>query len=254
LKLLDIWTQCAGKFKNNLKDLLPWRVIEGQHFTSTRKLVDSLEEQKILEEMIDSVKPKLDPQIEKLHYLLSTPFRHPPLRNGSRFGTRLERSIFYASEEPETAFSETAYYRLFFLNAMEGDPGLVTLDHTLFQAKAHADHFVDLTQDPFIPFQSIISSPSSYETTQKLGLLMREHQIDAFLFRSARDPNHGNNIGIFNPTCFTLNKPTYYESWKSFSTKQKVELVRNDGVIHENFVFDRNCFLISDSFPEPSVH
>ena len=49
----NIWTQCGGI--SNLRKLKarPWRVVEAQHIVSTLKLVDSLEEQRILEELID---------------------------------------------------------------------------------------------------------------------------------------------------------------------------------------------------------
>ncbi|MCV6615090.1 MAG: RES family NAD+ phosphorylase [Cellvibrionaceae bacterium] len=39
---------------------------------------------------------------------MSTPFRYPPLAYGSRFGSTLERGIFYASQELATAFAESA--------------------------------------------------------------------------------------------------------------------------------------------------
>ena len=67
-----------------------WRVVEAQHVVSTGKLVDAPEEQAALEMLIDSSKPPI-PAAEEfagLHYLLSTPFRYPPLRHGSRFSTR----------------------------------------------------------------------------------------------------------------------------------------------------------------------
>jgi len=72
-------------------------MVEAQHVTSTRKLVDSDEEQQILEKEIDHVKPTLpdDAEFRGIHYLLSTPFRYPPLSHGSRFGTRHERSLWH---------------------------------------------------------------------------------------------------------------------------------------------------------------
>jgi hypothetical protein len=81
----DIWTQCAGRSEVRPLKLTPWRVVESQHQVSTRKLVDTLEEQALLEELIDSAKPR-DTTNGRLHYLLSTPFRYPPLPYGSRFG------------------------------------------------------------------------------------------------------------------------------------------------------------------------
>ena len=89
----SIWTRCAARCKPRTITLIAFRVVESQHVVSTRKLVDSGEEQALLEELVDRVKPPLpsDPELRRLHYLLSTPFRHPPLRYGSRFGTRAPR-------------------------------------------------------------------------------------------------------------------------------------------------------------------
>lgn len=253
MKLLDIWTQCAEKFKNQSKKIEPWRVVEGQYDVSTRKLVDSLEEQAILEEMIDSVKPKLRDDLHELHYLLSTPFRHPPLKNGSRFGTRQERGIYYGSETPATSFSETAYYRFFFLNGMTQDPGLVELNHTLFQAQGFARSFADLTEESFQGFQGELASPVSYEWTQLLGTAMRKDGMDAFRFQSARDPEKGINFGIFEPQVFTKKSPVYAEAWRSYSTKQRVEFLRLDSFKRESYSFPITGFLVSGQFPHPAI-
>ena len=80
----SIWTRCAGDSEIRPLHTSPWRVVEAQHQVSTRKLVDSTAEQVMLEEMIDGVKPP-DATGGRLHYLLFTPFRYPPLIHGSRF-------------------------------------------------------------------------------------------------------------------------------------------------------------------------
>ena len=110
----SIWMRCAGDSELRTLRLSPWRVVEAQHQVSTRKLVDSTEEQILLEEMIDSVKPP-DITQGRLHYLLFTPFRYPPLPHGSRFGGRHEQGIWYGSTELRSAFAEVSYYRLLFI-------------------------------------------------------------------------------------------------------------------------------------------
>lgn len=67
--LSDIWTQCAGRSKRRPLRLRPWRVVESQHQVSTRKLVDTLAEQALLEELIDGAKPP-DRHAGRYHYLL----------------------------------------------------------------------------------------------------------------------------------------------------------------------------------------
>ena len=79
-----IWTRCAGSSRVRALSARPWRVVEAQHLTSTRKLVDSAEEQALLEAMIDRAKPPAlcGPEFEGLHMLLTPSFRYPALRHG----------------------------------------------------------------------------------------------------------------------------------------------------------------------------
>src|SRR5690348_8741721 len=72
----SIWIQCAGDSSKQRLGVSAWRVIEAQHHVSTRKLVDSAEEQELLEELIESSKPPAVAGV-RLHYLPSTPFRYP---------------------------------------------------------------------------------------------------------------------------------------------------------------------------------
>ena len=119
----SIWTRCGAKANLRRLTAKAWRVVEAQHVVSTRKLVDSHDEQELLEELIEPSKPRLpDMQgFHGLHYLLSTPFRYPPLPHGSRFATRTERAVWYGSSRVRTAFAETAYYRLLFLDGTTVD-------------------------------------------------------------------------------------------------------------------------------------
>src|SRR3954452_2053811 len=121
----SIWTRCAGDSELHALRRSPWRVVEAQHQLSTRKLVASAEAQELLEELLERVKPPDDTH-GRLHYLLFTPFRYPPLRHGSRFGSRHERGIWYGAEDRRTAFAEVAYYRLLFLEGSRAELGEVT--------------------------------------------------------------------------------------------------------------------------------
>src|SRR5205823_4566220 len=95
-----IWTRCAGSSEVGPLGGRFHRVVEAQFRNSTRKLCDSDEEQQVLESLIDErAKAPVPAGFEGLHYLLYTPFRHPPLRNGSRFGTRGERGILYGAKK-----------------------------------------------------------------------------------------------------------------------------------------------------------
>jgi hypothetical protein len=189
----SIWTQCAGDSRGRALALDPFRVVESQHQISTRKLVDSDAEQLVLEQLIETAKPPDPTPSARLHYLLSTPFRYPPLRHGSRFGTRYERGLWYGSETRRATFAETAYYRLLFLEATAADLGTVQVGLSVFRVRTRTRRGIDLTTAPFDRFQGSLVSKTSYEATQALGSAMRRGGVEVFRYRSARDVAGGTN-------------------------------------------------------------
>ena len=248
----SIWTRCAGDSRIRALRLAPWRVVEAQHQVSTRKLVDSLEEQELLETLIDRAKPP-DVTRGKQHYLLATPFRYPPLRHGSRFATRNERSLWYGSETRETAFAEVAYYRMVFLEGTRADLGLVTTQLTAFQAHAHSRRGVDLVRAPFDKHRRAIASPVKYAETQALGRAMRDAGVEVIRYPSARDPKHGVNVAAFAPSVFGRSKPRDLETWHCSATRAVVELAKRDYFGRETFTFTREVFLVNGALPAPAI-
>jgi len=231
-----------------------WRVVEAQHVISTRKLVDSAEEQEVLESIIDDAKPPV-PDTEEfrgLHYLLTTPFRYPPLRHGSRFGTRNEPSLWYGSALPRTAFAETAYYRLLFLDGTAADIEPVTVELSLFHVAVRTSKGVDLTRPPFDSQRAVIASPTSYEATQSLGARMRESGVQAFRYPSARDVKGGKNLAVFTPRAFAVKVPGVPETWYCVATSERVELTKIDVFERRRLVFPRGDFEVDGELPQPA--
>ncbi len=250
----SIWTQCAERFEAQRLSGRAWRAVESQHVTSTRKLVDSDDEQQVLEALIDTAKPPWPSgrRFVGLHYLLATPFRHPPLRYGSRFGTRRERGIFYCAEEQATVFAEKAYYVLLFLEGTEAKLEPLTRPLTVFQVRISTNKGVDLSRAPFDAHVERVSSPSSYRDSQPLGVAMRDAGIAAFRFVSARDPEAGANLGLFEPV-FSTKKPTNAEQWICTATLARVELKPGPAVMRARTSFMREVFEIGGRLPMPGV-
>jgi len=248
----SIWTRCAGASEIRPLGLSPWRVVEAQHQVSTRKLVDSADEQILLEELIDRAKPP-DPTRGRLHYLLATPFRYPPLAHGSRFGARHERGIWYGSESRRTAFAEVAYYRLLFLEGTRADLAPVATQLTAFTVRAHTQRGVDLVGPPFNAFERSIASPVRYDATQALGRAMRDAGVELFRYPSARDVEGGVNVGAFVPSVFGRAKPTSLESWHCAASRERVDVTRGDYFRRETFSFPREQFLVDGTLPAPAV-
>lgn len=239
----SIWMQCEGDSRKQSIEITAWRVVEAQHQLSTRKLVDSAEEQILLEEMIESSKP---PAIaaHQLHYLWSTPFRYPPLRHGSRFGGRYEMGIWYGAEQLETAFAEVAYYRFVLIAGTTAELGMLTTPLTAFTVNVRSASAIDLTVAPFADFQSDISSPIAYGASQSLGTAMRASDIEACRYVSARARARGTNVAVFTPDVFRKVRPRGFETWQLVSTNDVVEFSKTDYFGRGRFGFERTEFLV----------
>ena len=229
----------------------PWRVVEGQHVVSTRKLVDSDAEQQILEELIERGKPPV-PRVEGidgLHFLLFSSFRYPPLRHGSRFATRWEPSLWYGAEELRTAFAEVAFYRLVFLEGTRATLAPLMVELSAFQAKVRTRRAADLTHaaDRLDDLRSKVS----YAATQALGRELRAAGCEVVRYLSARDAHGGVNVALFTPKAFAERRPRVPQTWLCVATTAGVEVTRKDYFVRETFAFAREQFEVDGALPHP---
>lgn len=226
-----------------------WRMVESQSQVATIELVDSLQEQAILEQLIEVSKPPRPESAENLHYLLATPFRYPPLRWGSRFGQRHEPSIFYGSLTAETVFAEAAYYRLLFWFGMADPPPeqqLIT-QHELFSARYRCSPGLKLQKRPFDRHYSIIAHRKEYGMTQVLGAAMRAVEVQGFEFPSARCPDSGINIGLFTPSALAGQRPDQQQRWVCEIVPKMIRF-RGEGRLVE---FPWDLFFVGGALPRP---
>jgi hypothetical protein len=184
------------------------RMVETQENAATTSLVDDLEEQAILEQILDDFKPHYVDGTQDLHYLISTPFRYPPLKYGSRFGAITEPSYFYASESIQTCLAEAAFYRFYMIDGTETPfPKMIQSQHSLFFVQTLSTHVLDLTQiaDPRI--QKQLTDPESYAFTQKVGDNARKDGADLLRYFSARSQEQGINVAVAKHTVIQSEKP-----------------------------------------------
>lgn len=247
----NIWTQCEGKFKIRPRRLTAWRLVEDQYQNQTRDLVDSLEEQELLETLLEAAKPPA-PALEKakpFHFLLWTPFRYYPLRPGSRFGTRGEKGIWYWSLEPSVALTEMAFLRLRFLNDTNA-PLVLQTQFTVFPATIVSNYVIDLTQKPFLSCRNQISHRLTYRYSQLLGASMRKAYVECCLYFSVRCKD-GINAAVFSLRALaqaSLNE-SKFQRWHCYGTKDKLEFHRSSLIKTEHLVFERAQFEIRGVFP-----
>jgi hypothetical protein len=231
---MSIWSQCEGYKYCRDFDLEPWRIVEAQHVSSSRDLVDSREEHDLLEALLEKAKPAIN---SKKHYLVFTPFRYPPLKYGSRFGYSYEPSLWYGSINIYTAFAEVAYYRLKFFDDSSADLEYIETPMSAFKAFIKAENGVDLTAFPFAKFQDMISHKTTYEYSQVLGSEMRKVGLEVFLYTSARAKTLGKNVAAFTPEIFQMKNNQYtspIQNWRCIACKNTIEFTR-DGVLNNKF-------------------
>lgn len=219
-----------------------WRVVESQEHVATLKLVDDLAEQALLEQLLEQSKPKYRSGTEGMHYLLKTAFRYPPLRWGSRFGTALMPSYFYASELPATALCECAYYRFLFLSDMQQPyEKPIRSEYSVFKVLLKSDACLDLTASEFEPAQSPLRAPDSYGYTHAVGRWAYDRgDIDLIRFVSAR-AQQGNNLAVAEPYVIRSKKPSVQQRWLCLTKPDSVSFSSRESDIGYMFGLKEFC-------------
>ncbi len=191
-----------------------WRMVEAQHRISTNRLAANAEDQALLEELVEEVKPKLPPAARGLHYLLATPFRYGH-RKASRFRRAGERpGIFYASEQVATAVAETAYWRLLFFSRSPGfAPPASNVEHSAFTVPVRTQRLIDLTAAPFAAQARRWTDPDDYTACQALAAPARRIEAQAIRYASARDPECRANVALLDPASFAASAPKIAQTW-----------------------------------------
>jgi RES domain-containing protein len=179
--------------------------VEAQHVVSTLRLVDSLEEQRVLEEILDATKPAVPPSARRLHYLLFTPFRYAA-PYGSRFRAVTDPGIFYGGEQLRTACAELGYWRWRFLTDSRDLAQLGPAAQTLFEVGVRTSA-VDLERPPFARDAARWKDPVDYSATQAFGRAAREAGIGLIRYASVRDPRGGRCGAVLRPDAFTPPHP-----------------------------------------------
>jgi hypothetical protein len=191
----------------------PWRIVEAQHRVPTMRLVDTLDEQRVLEDLLEASKPPVPDDARPLHYLLSTPFRYPaPPPAGSRFRGIGDAGVWYGADVVETALAEVAYWRLRFLADSPATPDLLPVPHTAFRASVGGST-VALQRPPFDRQRKQWEDPASYVATQALARVAREAGVAMIRYRSVRDPEHRAAVAVLTPKAFRKSEPLEQRTW-----------------------------------------
>jgi len=247
-----IWAACSERAAPVTLSGPILRLVESQEQVATNSLVRTLAEQALLEDLIEGSKPKLQGPAIGLHYLLATPFRYPPLPWGSRFGRRFEPSLFYAARSIATVLAESAYYRFVFWSGMAVlPPASLATRHTLFSVAIGTSRGLRLQHPPFDDHAAALLDRRHYGATQALGTAMRDAGIEAFEYRSARDPQQGLNVALFTPAALGSPKPDILDEWLCQTTAERVSYYsRSGGGVRE---FPLETFRVDGELPLPAA-
>ena len=182
---------------------------------STMSLVDTLEEQALLEEVLDDSKPAVPEDCRNLHYLLFTPFRYGGwYPRGSRFRRAgLTPGVFYASLQTITAVAEMAFWRLMFYadspdTPWPANPG----EYTAFSVRFSAGKGLDLMRPPLDRDAEKWTHPTDYSHCQRLADAARKAGVTAIRYQSARAP--GQNVALLACAAFASKAPLEKQGWR----------------------------------------
>lgn len=207
-----------------------WRVVEHQYTASTRKIVNTLADQDVLETILEESKPLYPDGAEKLNYLLKTPFRYyPPNPYGSRFRqANTEQGVFYASEHIRSALAEFAYGRLLFFSLSINTPLPRNQERlTAFTLSYETINGLDLTRAPLNRDKKIWMNPNDYGSTQTLAETARNANIKVLRYQSTRDEENGGiNIALLSPSAFTCLSPLQEQSWYLYIGAMEINCIR----------------------------
>ena len=225
-----------------------WRVVEAQHRASTMRLVDTLDEQRALEELLEASKPPLPAAAAHLHYLLSTPFRYPaPPPLGSRFRGIGDAGVWYGAYHVHTALAEVAYWRLRFLTDSPATPDLPPVAHTALRATIGGNAIV-LSAPPFDRQRKRWEDPVSYVATQALARVARQAHIALIRYRSVRDPRHRACVAVLTPAAFRATAPLEQHTWLIKVSRERV--LAEAGLGAERIAFEAGEL----GWPQPALN
>jgi hypothetical protein len=211
---LNTWTTAALSSEIRRTSGRCWRVVEAQHVVSTMALVDTLEEQALLEQVLDDSKPAVPDECRHLHYLLFTPFRYgAPYPRGSRFRRAgLTPGTFYASFRIVTAVAEMAFWRLLFYAESPETPWPASpAEYTAFSVRFSTGKGLDLTRPPLNRDAEKWTDPVDYTPCQALADTARSAGVQVVKYHSARAP--GLNVALLSCAAFASRKPHELRRW-----------------------------------------
>ena len=198
-----------------------WRGVEAQHIVSTMRLVDTFEEQDVLEGLLEQSKPPMPPMRQPKYYLLSTPYRYRPA-HPSRFRRAGTRGLWYGAEELYAACAEVAYWRHRFIidSAALAKTELLT-EHTFFQAQVTGSA-IDLRHPPWSAARAAWTHSSDYSQSHAVAEAARDRAVQWICYESVRAPGHRCAAVLDVEALEMVDNGTTQQTWHCKATRESV--------------------------------
>ncbi|BDT70094.1 hypothetical protein os1_42860 [Comamonadaceae bacterium OS-1] len=214
MSLLEIdpgWiTQSLAEYEHGLESDV-WRAVDGLEGMATLRLVDTLAELQVLEQILADSLPPLPPEAAHLDPWLGTPFRHTGL-HPSRFRPAQATGIWYGADSPEAACAEVGYWRWRFLMDSEGLRGghlVGTL--TVFRAVV-TGHCLNLDSLPWSDHAAVWSHPSDNRACLALAGRAQAESVQWIRYPSARSPD-AYCAAVFDPLALDVADAHAQATW-----------------------------------------
>lgn len=215
-------------------------------------LVDSLEEQLLLERLIDDQKPAVPAAARRLHYLLFTPFRYPPPPGGSRFRAGDDPGVFYGADAVRTACAELGYWRWRHLCDSPALQSMPQKPQTVFKVKV-ATSAIDLRERPLDRDAARWTDPGRYAACQALAKTARAAGVGMIRYRSVRDPQHAGCGAVLAPAAFARPSPIEQQTWMLSVFRERVVWQRTHIVSMQTFEFAAAHWGAAGARPHPGA-
>lgn len=213
------------------KAMKAWRGVEAQHVVSTMRLVDTRDEQDMLESLLESSKPPAPAMKVPKHFLIYTPFRYRP-RHPSRFRKGGTLGLWYGAEELYAACAEVAYWRhRFVLDSAGLTKGDVMTEHTFFQASIDGSA-IDLMAPPWVSAHAAWTHGSDYTHTQAVAEQAAERGVQWISYESVRAPGRRCAAVLDVAALDIVANGTTQQTWRCKANRHAVMMVR-----------DQDCFV-----------
>ena len=200
-----------------------WRGVEAQHVASTMRLVDTAQEQDVLERLLEGSKPPLPQMKAPKHYLLSTPFRYRP-QHQSRFRRAGTLGVWYGAEELYAACAEVAYWRYrFILDSVALLHTELLTEHTFFQAEVKGKA-VDLMSSPWVEARASWTHGSDYAQTHAVADAAKDVGVQWICYESVRAPGK-RCAAVLNVEALEMLAGTAQQTWHCKATRETVTMV-----------------------------